>query len=88
VASVIPALPGGEHPRSSGQLRWHIEDLLAVGKKPGGDVTTDPGTALDRPHPGRPPGNVGAHRPVALGGGGEPPTAQDGLVAGHHLDRH
>ena len=47
----LAALPGGEHPRPRGQLRWDVDDGLAVGEQPLGDVPADAVAALDRPDP-------------------------------------
>jgi hypothetical protein len=83
----LAALPGGEHSRPGGQLWWDIHDLLAIGQQPVGDVPADSLAALDRPDPVRPPPGVRLHRGVAVAVGVEAAAADDGLVAGHDLDR-
>lgn len=83
----LAALAGGEHPRPGGQLRWDVDDLLAVGEQPVGDVPADALAALDRPDPVRLLAGVLPHRRVAVAVGVEPAAADDGLVAGHDLDR-
>ena len=83
----LAALPGREHPRPRGQLRRHVHDVLAVGEQPVGDVPADALAALDRPDPLRPRRDECQHRLVALDGGVEPATTDDGLVGDHHLDR-
>jgi hypothetical protein len=45
----LAPLSGGEHQRPGGQLRWDIDDLLAVGQQPVGDVSADALAALDQP---------------------------------------
>lgn len=49
--SCVPA--GYEHTCPGGQLRRHIDDLLAVGDQPVRDVPADPFAALDGPDPVR-----------------------------------
>ncbi|MFN8079799.1 MAG: hypothetical protein U0Q19_09540 [Kineosporiaceae bacterium] len=84
----LAALPGdGFHPGSGEDLRRDVHDVLHGLGQALGDVPADPGAALDRPDPLAPLGDVIAHLPEALDVGGEPPTAQDGLVGCHHLDR-
>jgi hypothetical protein len=73
--------------RPGRQLRWDVEHLLAIGQQPVRDVPPDLVTALDRPDPTGPLLGVGEQRPVAGRVGGEPATADDGLIAGHDLDR-
>jgi hypothetical protein len=45
----LATLTGGEHSGPRRQLRRLVDDLLAVGEEPGGDVFADAGTSLDRP---------------------------------------
>ena len=54
------------------------------------EVSEAPGWlwAVDRPHPLRPRGHLLHHRCIALDRRVEPAAAHDGLVGGHHLDRH
>jgi len=84
----LASLTGGEHPRPRGQLRRHVDDVLPVGQQPEGDVAADAVAALDRPDAVRPGAHVLAELREPGRVGGEPPTAQHGLVVGHHLDRH
>ncbi|WP_165949742.1 hypothetical protein [Micromonospora sp. KC207] len=48
------ALTGGDHPRPRGQLRRDVNDLLALGEQPSGDVPADALAAFDSPDPVRP----------------------------------
>jgi hypothetical protein len=83
----LAALPGREHPGARGQPGWHIDDLLAVGEQPVGDVLADAGAALDGPDPIPPPSALAQHRGVAVTIGAEPATTVNGLLRGHYLDR-
>ena len=56
-------------------------------KKPGRDVPPDPVAALHGPRPLRPVPDLGQHRGETLDIGGEPATAEHGLIRSHHLDR-
>jgi hypothetical protein len=47
----LAALTGAEHPRSGGEIRRHIDDVLAVGEEPLGQGTAGPVAAFDGPHP-------------------------------------
>jgi hypothetical protein len=49
----LAALPGVEDPHPGGQFRRHVQDGLAVGDQPLGDVPPDAGASLDRPDPVR-----------------------------------
>jgi hypothetical protein len=60
---------------------------LAVGDQPVGDVLADPGAALDRPDPLRPPAGVGQQGGEPLSIGGEPAATKNLLAGGHDLDR-
>src|SRR5688572_7978979 len=53
-----------------------------------GDVAADAVAPFDGPDPVRPPSAVGQHLGTAVPVGCEPALSQNGLVAGHHLDRH
>jgi hypothetical protein len=81
----LAALSGREHPSSGRQLRRNINDLLAAGQEPVGDVPADALAALDGPDAVGPLLGVLDHRLVAVAVGAEAAGAQDGLVAGHHL---
>ena len=87
----LASLTGREHPRSRGQLRWHIDHLLAGSKQPDRDVVTDPVAALDRPHTslavGLDPVDVTGHVGEATFVGVVTAAAQDGLLGVHDLDR-
>jgi hypothetical protein len=83
----LAALTGGEDPRPSRQLRWHVHDLLAVSEQPVRDVPPDALTALYRPGPLLESPAVGEHHSVSGGIGRVTATTQDRLVAGHPLDR-
>jgi hypothetical protein len=83
----LAALAAGEHPRPGRQLGRHIHHTLAVSQQPAGDMPANALAALDRPDPLRPPLRLGQHRPVPGGVGAIPPTANNSLVASHHLDR-
>lgn len=82
----LAALAGGEDPGPCRELRRHVDDLLAVGQQSHRDVPANAVAALDRPDPVRPADHRGQHRAVARGVGGEPVTADHGLIGGHHLD--
>ena len=83
----LAALTGREDPRPCRELRRHVDDLLADGEQSHRDVVPDPAASLDRPDPVRQPADVAPHRGEPVRIGGEPATAQDRLVGGHHLDR-
>ena len=61
----LAALPGHEHPSTCRQLGRDVDNFLAVGREPVGDVLAEAGTALDRPDPPRPPLRVAQHRGAA-----------------------
>jgi hypothetical protein len=84
----LATLTGGEHPGSRRQLGWDVDDVLTVDEQPVSDVATDAVAPFDRPDPLGPLPAVGQHLGIAVPIGGEPAPSQDGLVAGHHLDRH
>ena len=82
----LAALPGGEHPHPRRQLGGHIDDLLTIGEQPAGQVPADPLASFHRPDPLRPLLPLREHRRIPGGVGGEPPTAEDGLIPSHDLD--
>jgi hypothetical protein len=51
----LASLPGREDPSSSRKLGWDVDDFLAIGNEPQGDVAADAAATLDRPDPVRPP---------------------------------
>jgi hypothetical protein len=59
---------------------------MTIGQQPVGDMPADALAALDRPDPVRPLLGVLRHRRIAVPAGAEAASADDGLVAGHHLD--
>jgi hypothetical protein len=77
---VDAALTGGEHPGSRGQLRWDVNDVLAVSEQPVGNVLADAGTALDRPDPVWPLPAASQHRGIAVAVGAEPAATDDHLI--------
>jgi hypothetical protein len=79
-------LAGGEHAGAGGQLRGHVEDGLAVGDQPLGDVPTDPGAPFDGPHAVFVLAAGGEHRLVAVAVGAEAASAHGLLAVVHDLD--
>jgi len=83
----LATLARGEHPGPSRQLRWNVNNLLAVTQQPVGDVPADALAALDRPNPVPPLPGIPGHRRIAIPASAETAGAYHGLVAGHDLDR-
>jgi hypothetical protein len=73
-------LAGGEHAGPGGQFRGHVQDGLAVGDQPLGDVPADAGAALDGPDVVLVLTAGGEQGLVAVTVGAEPALA-DGLFA-------
>src|SRR5439155_21245424 len=83
----LAALPGREHPRAGGQLRWHVDDVLTVGDQALGHMPADTVAALHRPHPLRVPAAGGEQGPVAVRIGPIAALSEDLLPPVDHLDR-
>ena len=83
----LTALARGEHPGAGRQLGRHIHHMFSRGQQPVRDMPADALASLDRPGPLRPPPRLRQHRPVPGHIGPIPAPANDGLIAGHDLDR-
>jgi hypothetical protein len=82
----LAGLPGREHPGTSRKLWWDVDDLLAFGEQPIGDVLADTRAALDCPDTARPLLALSHHDEVAVPVGALATTTENGLISGHDRD--
>ena len=68
----LAVVAGVEEPDPGGELRWHVDHLLAVLEQTLREGTAGAVASLNRPDPLRPSLGVAAHRGVAGTVGGEP----------------